>query len=345
MQNRKFIVLLIVTLAVIVTASLISSVRAPKSGKEKTLLFPDLTTEINKVNKLTLKGVESSVELARVNDQWVIASSDNYPAIFDKVRALLIQFREFSVLAEKTRRPHLYYRLSVEDPVEKGSRAVVTRLFNDNSEEVASLIIGREKTMNAINPIPGFYGRIPDTETSLLITGKPDVSARSQDWFNTNLFHIPSELVQEVKIEHPNDDIVLLNRSDPGQPDFFLRNIPEDKKAQSLVIINRMGALLEDMVAEEVQSLDSVQWPDTTVSTTITTFSGLTVSIKLDKLDDSGWANFSFVQSGDSQNDSSENDLNASELNARHANWVYRIQDFKYRDLTKPLSELVRKKR
>ncbi|MCG8325571.1 MAG: DUF4340 domain-containing protein, partial [Thiotrichales bacterium] len=296
MQNRKIIILFVVTLAVIITASVISSVRAPQTGKEKAFLYPQLENAINDISRIHLRGFETGVELARSGEQWVIASSDNYPAIFDKVRALLIQFANFRVLAEKTRRPHLYYRLSVEEPEKKGSRAIVTTLYDSNNNTVASLIIGREKTGNAVNPIPGFYGRIAGTETSLLIQGKPEVSAVTRDWFITSIVHIPSELVQEVQIEHPGEDTVLLNRSEPGQPDFYLQNIPDGKKPQSLVILNRMGAILEDMVSEEVRSLQSITWPDDTVTATISTFDGLRVRTKLAVLDGKPMANFIFEQ-------------------------------------------------
>jgi len=349
MQNRRLIILLVVTLVVIVSASLISSVRAPKSSMEKELLFPQVESGINNISKIRLRGYNSTVELGKQGKNWVITSSDNYPVIFDKVRALLIQFANFKVLAEKTRRPQLYYRLSVEEPEKKGSRAIVTTLYGADGNEVVALIIGREKTGNAINPIPGFYGRIPGNETSLLIQGNPEVSANSRDWFVTHLFHVPSETVQEVRIAHPGEDTVLLNRSDEGQPDFYLQNIPEGRKAQSLVIINRMATLLEDMVAEDVRSLKSVNWPENTVTATISTFAGLVVTVKLTMLNDMPYANFTFENiSVASKTDKNESDadveqLNAADLNRQHADWIYQIQDFKYRDLTRELEDLLRK--
>ncbi len=339
MLNRKFFVLLIVTVIVIVTASLFTSVRAPQTEKKTELLFPGLKTDINAVSKIRLRDVNSTIELAKHGDSWVLASSDGYPADFDKVRALLLQFSEFEILAEKTRRPHLYYRLSVEDPVEKGSRAVVAHLYDQSDTEMAALIIGREKTMNAANPIPGFYGRLPGEEVSLLLSGKPDVSADSRDWFDTALLHVPSETVSEVRIRHPGQPEVLLERTSEGQPDLFLRNIPEGKKAQSLVIINRMAAVLEDVVAEQVRGVNTVQWPETAVAVTIKSFDGLTINLKLARLDDKPFANFQFETS----DEGSQQEV--AQLNARHANWVYQIQDFKFSDLTKKLDDLTRDKR
>ncbi len=347
MRNRKFLILLVVTVAVILTASLISGVRAPKTTREKTLLFPAVETAINDIARIELRGFERSLEIRRKDDQWVIASSDDYPAIADKVRGLLIQFANFRVLAEKTRRPHLYHRLSVEDPEKKGSRAIVTTLYGDDGESLAALIIGREKTRDAVNPVPAFYGRIPGTETSLLIQGQPDVSAETRDWMDTALFHIVSERVQTVRIEHPGETAVLLERPDEGQPDFFLRNIPEGKKAQSLVILNRMGALLEDMASSEVRSLVGTDWPADTATASITTFDGLVVRVKLARLEDQPWAHFTFEQLTGGAYDTAEAAAHsqADALNGRHADWVYRIQDFKYVDLTKHLDDLVRDSR
>ena len=346
MQKQRFIPLLVVTVIVVVTAALLSTARAPQTTREKELLFPRLEASINDITGIELRGYNTEVKLAKLGEGWVLAGNDNYPADFDKVRALLIGFANFKVLAEKTRRPHLYPRLSVENPDSKGSRAIVTRLYNSTGDEVAALIIGREKTGNAANPFPGFYGRIPETETSLLLQGQPDVSADPRDWFETGLFSIASDTVSEVRIEHADSEPVLLQRSDPGQPDFQLQNIPEGKKAQSLVIINRMGALLEDMVAMDVRALDSVNWPGDTVTTRVSTFDGLVVTMRLAALDGQPFANFRFEQDDAaapaSESDGATSSLNAGELNRRHADWVYQIQDFKFRDLTRTMDDLVR---
>lgn len=346
MKKQRFITLLVVTVIVVITAALLSTVRAPQTTREKELLFPRLEAAINDITGIELTGYDSEVRLARQGEGWVLAGNDNYPADFDKVRALIIGFANFRVLAEKTRRPHLYPRLSVENPDTKGSRAIVTRLYNSAGDEVAALIIGREKTGNAANPFPGFYGRIPDTETSLLLQGQPDVSADPRDWFETGLFSIASDRVSEVRIEHADSEPVLLQRSDPGQADFQLQNIPEGKKAQSLVIINRMGALLEDMVAMDVRALNTVNWPGDTVTTRVSTFDGLVVTMKLAALDGQPFANFRFEKTSAaapaSASDSEAAALNADELNRRHADWVYLIQDFKFRDLTRTMDDLVR---
>src|SRR5690606_9131811 len=89
---------------------------APETTITKEILFPGLSDRINDIAAITIKGNKHTVELKQAGEQWVLASSDNYPALVNKVRAVAINMAELRQLEEKTANPDMYSRLGVEDP-------------------------------------------------------------------------------------------------------------------------------------------------------------------------------------------------------------------------------------
>src|SRR3990172_576983 len=123
-KNKKLLLLSAVTLAVIIAASVVVNLRAPKTVIEKGLLFPVLAGQINAINKIQIKGHEETVTLLKKAGQWIVEESDGYPALFDKVRRTVISISELKVAATRTSSPAMYPRLGVEGPEVAGSASV-----------------------------------------------------------------------------------------------------------------------------------------------------------------------------------------------------------------------------
>jgi len=84
MFKNKLIVLTLITVIVIIAASVFVKLRAPQSAKDKAAFFPGLATEIEAINHISIKGYAGEVNLSRINDNWVIDEFDGYPALPDK---------------------------------------------------------------------------------------------------------------------------------------------------------------------------------------------------------------------------------------------------------------------
>src|SRR5690554_4141837 len=102
MKNKKLFILAIITLVVILAAGIAAQMRAPQTTVEKELLFPQLAGQINAVNSVTIQSHDGTVSLKQNNGQWVLESSDNYPALFNKIRAMLINLAELRIAEQKT---------------------------------------------------------------------------------------------------------------------------------------------------------------------------------------------------------------------------------------------------
>jgi outer membrane lipoprotein-sorting protein len=345
MKNKKLFILFLITIAVIITAGITAKMRAPRSSLEKDLLYPDLSSQFNKINKINITAYKNTVDLAILDGNWVVTSLDNYPANFNKVRTTVINLSEFRIVDEKTDNPDLYTRLGVEDPETENSTSLLITLFNNTDQAMASVIIGQQRQSSGSKP--GMYIRNPEKKQALLVEGILDISANDIDWINRELFHIPSEQVKNVKIQYPDSKIFEINKSTQAQPDFEIIGNEVDIPSASKIIINRNASGLEETRADGVQAVDNFSFPENAITTTVTTFDGMVISTELVQLDEHSYAHFSFSVDPEihdilkSMAETSDQPVNVTSIEQQirqwsdsYSSWVYKIPDFKYEALT-----------
>ena len=114
MIKNKLILLLFITIAVIVAATIFADLRAPQSQKEKIPFFPELTKQIELVNYISIKGYNDSINLTRKNDIWGIDEFDGYPALADKIKSTVLGAADLKINAPKTTLPRYLVRTSHE---------------------------------------------------------------------------------------------------------------------------------------------------------------------------------------------------------------------------------------
>ncbi|HKK15662.1 MAG TPA: DUF4340 domain-containing protein, partial [Gammaproteobacteria bacterium] len=255
MKNKKLVIFFLVTLAVIVTAGIVSSLRSPQSTVEKTLLFPGLSDKINQVSRITVSGDKKSVELVEEGGDWRVASSANYPAIFSKVRSVALNLSHMKIIDEKTSNPEFYDRLSVEDPNQKEARSLLLTLENNAGETLAKIIVGQPRQSSSSKP--GLYVRLPGEKTALLVEGQLDISAEDTDWYIRDLIDIPSAVVKRVDITYPDGKTFGIFKENRQQPDFDTTDKSAEKSSASKIIINRISKGLEELRADGVKSPDN----------------------------------------------------------------------------------------
>lgn len=353
MKNRKFVIFFLVTMAVIIAAGIVSSLRSPQSTLEKTLLFPGLEGRINEVSRITVTGDNKSVELVEQDGKWLVASSSNYPAIFSKVRATVLNLSHLKIVDEKTSNPEFYDRLGVEDPDQKNARSLLLSVGNNAGETLAKIIVGQPRQSSSSKP--GLYVRLPGEKTALLVEGRLDISAENTDWYIRELINMPSAVVKSVDISYPDGKTFGIFKKDRQQPDFDTTDADMEKKSASKIIINRIAKGLEELRADGVRSSADFSFPEDVTRTTFTTFDGIITNIKLAKVDDKPYASFSFsvdeklaaeadaamaASDAEAAKDTPSVKEVVSNLSERLEGWVYRIPDFKYEALTTNLDKL-----
>jgi hypothetical protein len=348
MKDRKLLLLTLVTLAVITAAAITAKLHAPQSTIAKQSLFPGLANQINDIVEISIRNDRQTVLLKKQGDNWVLESADNYPALFNKVRALVIHLADLKIEEEKTGDPDLYARLGVEDPASKDANSLLITLKSSGNEDVASIIAGKPR--QSAGSKPGLYVRLPDQTRALLAEGMLDVSGNPADWFERSLFDIPSNYIKNVTIQNSDGKVFEIYKDQIEQPDFQSRGISGDNSATK-IILARIGRSMEEMRADGVQALDNFSFPEETATTTATTFDGLMITAKTARVDNKSYAHFTFAVDPSATREEESEDLTdtaaesakdfkpdpqqeAHHLTETLSPWVYQIPDFKYEALT-----------
>ena len=350
MKNQKLIIFSVITIIVIIAASIISKLQAPDTENEKELLLPQLETRINDVAAITVKGNKRTVNLQKIDNIWVIKEADNYPAVFEKVKDTVISLSAFKVIAEKTDNPELYSRLNVQGPEQPDSLSLLITLKDASDNTISSLIIGSPQHSKAANNKPGLYVRRPEEKQALLVEGTLFITDQVTDWFDQNILDIPSSVIREVSIKHPDGDELNMARSAREAPEFELIGDIEKDKSVYKIILNRISTALEELRADGVTAIRNFNFSEDAVVTTFTTFDGLVITVKSMQIDEKPYAHFSFdvddelaasvTAEGEQESVKDKIENEASILNSVLSDWVYQIPDFKYQDLTKKIDNI-----
>ncbi len=351
MQSNKLIVFTLITIVVVVAATMMSHHRAPATRVEKQFLFPGLLEKINDVSTVELVQQGKSLSLLQQEKTWGIKQADNYPADFGKIRKTVIAVAELMIIAEKTSNTDLYERLGVENPAMDDASSLLLTLLDNDGKTLTALIVGKSRHSKAAQDKPGLYIRIPGAGPALLVEGQLDISADVTDWFKRDLFSIKSSRVKQIQITQADDNTVTLSRASDID-DFTMDDLPAGMEMQSNVIVSRMGTILEDIFVDDVTKADELAATQSTA--TIHTFDGLIISIDSAVLDDVNYSSFSFSVNDElpltNENKGEETSNNeqhtpaedAALLNKQMSGWAYAIPAFKYELFARKRQELVK---
>jgi len=348
MFKNKLIVFTIITVVVIIAASVFVKLRAPQSGKERAAFFPGLSSEIEAINHISIKGYAGSVNLSRINDIWVIDEFDGYPALPDKVKSTVLGAADLKINAPKTTLPRLYSRLGVEGPEVEDSTSLLLSLKDAERNSIVEMIVGKLRLSSASQSTPGLYIRKLDDEQSYLVDGVVDITSSKTDWIERSLFDIPAEAIRAVRVEHADGDTYTLFKNEKGQEQFNLANLPSGKKLASELIISRYGSILQDIQINGARSKEKLQKPENSINVLVHTFEGTVVELVAFEHDDIPYGSFEFrfdesLLAGDEDQEKIDGvKAYVSNMNAQTLNWWYEIPPFKYDVIKKRSASIMR---
>jgi hypothetical protein len=351
MRNKRLLILASITIIIIVAATISTNNRAPQTVIEKTSLLPELKSQINNVSQIILESADNAVHITKSGDEWVVMQADNYPARFDKVKKLVLDTADLYVLSEKTSNPDLFKELGVEDITEENSNSTLLSLLDDSGSSLTSIIVGNSRTQDSV------YVRTAGSNNTYLVSGNTDVTTNPTDWIEKTLFNIADERIMGVMIEHPDGDVVTLNRPQ-GVENFTLTNIPNGRKSRSEYFTNQPGTFLSNVSILDAKSREAFSYPEPPVKTIISTYDGLVATINSAKVDgrdhvsmefsvdgslytqSQDMANDSVIVIGEEQSTALDIKQEAQELNDKVMEWVFIIPQAKHLILSKTTSEL-----
>ena len=337
MNPKSFAVFAGLTLAALTAALLAVHSRdaapAAETGAGQPLI-PGLSARLNQVTVLVLSGAGQSVTLARPDpesDRWSIVEKSGHPADAALVRRAILGLAGAKTVEPRTANPEQYPKLALDE-----AGATLVTLRGADGAELPGLALG--KTTSAAGPDrPGsFYARRLADAQSWLAEGRlPPLATDPMQGLPRELPGMPRARVASVTIARAGGDDLAIVRKSPEITDFSATGLPRSGKPRQGKINDLAGAA-EFLTLEDVAAADPAATP--TVTTTLRSFEGEALSIRMSRHDGQSWASFTATLEG--ANRSPEAERRVAELQARYQGWSYRLPESAARELAPTADEL-----
>ncbi len=372
MHPNKYLALAAAAL-IAVGAYYVTREKAPEKEVENAPLYPTLLDRLNDSQRIEIKGSDDAFTLERNGERWTMRERDGYEVRAEMARGALVQLAGLRIRERKTSKPENYPGLGVTDEVKPGTqtRRITVRTANDTV--LADLIVGNARQARGLES-PGHYVRKVGEPMAWLVEGELSVSAKRNDWMDTEVLNLPAERVRRVTIAHAGQPPVVVAKADPQQQLFALQGVPDGHEERSTAVISSIGGLLLDVRFDDVAGAAKIAGltADTTVE--VQTFDGLVVT--LSRFDGQGrrYVKFDFAfdpqlvyaapesTAQSAEKPAGENaDASAASapptikpadevkaeieaLKKSTAPWVYALADYKSRIIDKKMEDLIKSK-
>ena len=184
-------------------------------------LFDNLTEQAVRLAKVEFTRSSDTIVLARdENQEWVIASLNNYPADPAQINKLVMNLTDIRVGDRQTAREEMYTRFGLQGQV--GSQGVI--ILSDQADApLGTLMLGREREADpmagsAAGMSGGRYVRVNDDPMVYLVQEQLFwLGTEIIDWVQREILAVPADQIVALTIEHPTTATVSV-RWDGASP-------------------------------------------------------------------------------------------------------------------------------
>ena len=163
-----------------------------KSSSE--VLFPSFDDVLPEIAYIEFSNQNGKSVIENIDNQWLISSSNNFPANTELLSRFFIQLREANILDAKTNREDLLYKLGLDD-----ENKMQLILKSEDDVVLYSLDIG----IYNYN-IPGSYIKAPESNQSYLVSTNLTADVSDFYWVPTDLINIGKSQIQSIQIYNQN---------------------------------------------------------------------------------------------------------------------------------------------
>jgi len=373
MKGNKLTILAVGTVVILGLAMLAVNNESSQVAdiQQNTKLFPDLAAKMNSVTSIAVSQGVKATTVTLIDGEWRVVESDNYPADVSKIKQTIIKMSDFEIIEAKTSKEANYAKLGVEDPVSKDAKSKLITLSDANAVEVASLIVGHQRSTNiASASTDSLYVRKKQDKQSWLVKGELYADLKPRDWIQSELFSIEANRITKMVVTHDAKNVVTILKERPGDAEFTLQSIPKKKVIRSIVDINAMAEAVQDIIIKEVKSVNNeraVSFDSGAIHAELTTFDGLVLSVDTIRKGGKHYAKFSIKYDASLRlqlpataaetmktpetphaelpalvKDASKTESEAAALQKKFDSWVFVISDTKSDNLRKTMGDLVK---
>jgi len=200
-KNLKILVLLSFGFFVVALGMYFDGKNTSRNSSSE-LLFPSFDDVLPEISYIEFSNQNGKSVIENIDNQWLISSSNNFPANTELLSRFFIQLREANILDAKTNRDDLLYKLGLDD-----ENKMQLLLKSKNNEVLYSLDIG----IYNYN-IPGSYIKASDSNQSYLVSTNLTADVSDFYWVPTDLINIGKSQIKSIQIY--NQNMINLNTVD-----------------------------------------------------------------------------------------------------------------------------------
>lgn len=338
MTPRSFTIFAAVT-AVTVVAAIVAVGQRPTATHiptDRALVYPKLAGALNDAGSIEIRLPGRTFTVKRAADGWGIAELNGYPALFDKVKTLLVELAQIRFLEPKTGDAARYDRLAVQDipkdakpPAadDKDAKPKIVVVRDTKGAVLADGHIGKRNASLFGSDKGGTYLRVDNDKQSWLAEGIVSLGDGPADWISKKIVDVKSADVKRLAILSPKGGGLVIHRDKPTDKDFTLDDIPAGKKPRGQWETNQMPTALEGLELMDVRRADEVKFPDGPYKGEFTTFDGLVVKTEAAKVGKNYWARFAASADGVTGPDADKVKKFVDDFNRRVNGFVYEISE------------------
>lgn len=333
MNQRNIVLLGVVTLALMLTALLVTGQRSGRTLEEGGLLVPSLRDQVNDLTAfdITAGNGQRIAELRRGRHSWVVENRDGYEADFRRVHDFLRELALARLIEPRTARPDMHARLGLADI---GGPQASGVLVEFPGTDLPAVILGAQDSLTGTR-----FVRLRDQAQTWLGDRSLVVAQETVDWLERSVMDIPAAELVEVVIQHPDGEQVRLRPADEDGDLWVLLDVPEGREAGPRWEIRPVANGLANIILVDVRPHPG-EVPADAVRSSYLTRDGMRFDVSLFGDDQGRWAHFTVAVD---QPDEADEQLltGATAVDARLSPWQFALDQRKFEVMTRRLEDLL----
>lgn len=192
-KNLKILILLSLGFLVVALGMYFDD-KSESTNSTSEVLFPSFGDVLPNIAYIEFSNQTGKSVIENIDNQWLISSSDNFPANTELLSRFFIQLREAKIIDAKTNREDLLFKLGLDE-----ENKMQLLLKSKNDEVLYSLDIG----IYNYN-IPGSYVKATDSNQSYLVSTNLSADVSDFYWVPTDLINIGKSQIKSIQIYNQN---------------------------------------------------------------------------------------------------------------------------------------------
>ena len=296
MNFKAFLALALATLIAVVAVFVVLTIQTtgPAAREPGSLMLPELaanTANVTRVistrggDKTTVKRISGSGEDAK----WVVEEFFDYPSHPLLLRDVIGGVAHLQSHEAKTRRPNLYSKLDVDDPITATVKSTRLEMFGPGDKKLADIIIG--KTKSAMPGTESLYVRRPDEDRAWLAKGKAEAPYNRIGWVDNQVLVIDLPRLRTATLNAPaKGPRVHVFKKSTDERDFTIEGMPADFEVKDIFGAEDVARVIQQLSFEDVRPADKLAI-DTTAKpwAEFVAFDGLKIDLWLREAEGKNW--------------------------------------------------------